>query len=66
MTSTVPTDPAGEDAVIEVALLTVTDAVAVPNFTPVVPVKLVLVVMVTDVPPAVEPEVGLTAVTVGG
>ena len=35
-----------------------------PNFTAVAPVKLVPVI-VTVVPPAVGPEVGLTAVTVG-
>ena len=36
----------------------------VPNLTPVAPVKLVPV-MVTVVPPAVVPEVGLIPVTVG-
>ena len=57
--------PAGEVAVIEVALLTVKVVAAVaPNFTAVAPVKLVPV-MVTEVPPAVGPEVGLTPVTVG-
>ena len=48
-----------------VALLTVNVVAAVvPNFTAVAPVKLVPV-MVTVVPPAVGPELGLTAVTVG-
>jgi hypothetical protein len=66
VTSTVPAEPAGAVAVIEVALTTVkVVAAAVPNFTAVVPVKLVPV-MVTEVPPVVDPEVGLTAVTVGG
>ena len=64
VTSTVPAAPAGEVAVIEVALLTVNDTEAVPNFTAVVPVKLVPVI-VTLVPPAVVPDVGLMAVTVG-
>ena len=62
--STVPAEPAGEVAVTLVALLTVNVAVAVPNFTLVAPVKLVPVT-VTLAPPAVEPDVGLTAVTVG-
>ena len=64
VTSTVPL-PAGEVAVIEVALLTVNEVAAVaPNFTAVAPVKLVPV-MVTEVPPAAGPVVGLTIVTVG-
>ena len=57
VTSTVPADPAGAGAVMEVALLTVkADAAAAPNFTAVTPVKLVPV-MVTEVPPAVGPDV---------
>ncbi len=65
VTSTVPV-PAGAVAVIGVALLTVkVVAATVPNLTPVAPVKLVPV-MVTEVPPAVDPEVGLMPVTVGG
>ena len=65
VTSTVPAAPAGEVAVIEVADTTVTPvASAVPNFTAVAPVRLVPV-MVTGVPPLVEPVVGLTALTVG-
>ena len=64
VTSTAPTEPAGEVAVIEFALLTVNVADAVPNFTLVAPVKLVPVI-VTLVPPAVEPDVGLIAVTAG-
>jgi hypothetical protein len=64
VTSTVPA-PAGEVAVICVALLTVNVVAAVaPNFTAVVPVKFVPV-MVTTVPPAAGPLAGLTSVTVG-
>src|ERR1700730_3118290 len=64
VTSTVPV-PAGEVAVIEVALLTV-NAVALlaPKFTAVAPVKLVPV-MATLVPPAVGPLVGEIEVTLG-
>ena len=55
--STAPALPAGEVAVICVALLTVNEVAAVtPNFTAVAPVKLVPV-MVTEVPPAVVPAV---------
>jgi hypothetical protein len=61
---TVPV-PAGEVAVIEVAEFTVTPVAAVaPNLTVLAAVKLVPV-MVTVAPPAVEPLVGLTPVTVG-
>ena len=60
VTSTVPAAPAGAVAVMEVALLTVkVEAAVVPNFTAVAPVKLVPVI-VTEVPPVVGPEVGLT------
>ena len=66
MTSTVPAAPAGEVAVIWVALSTVKLEAAVdPKVTAVAPVKWVPV-MTTDVPPAVEPEVGEIPVTVGG
>jgi hypothetical protein len=62
---TVPALPAGEVAVIEVALFTVKLAAAVvPNLTRVAPVKAVPA-MVTVVPPATGPLVGFTAVTVG-
>ena len=65
MTSTVAADSAGEVTVIEVVELTTTPVPAtVPNFTPVTPLKSVPV-MVTVVPPAVDPVVGLTPVTVG-
>ena len=62
MMSTVPALWAGEVAVIDVALLTVNVAAAVaPKLTAVAPVKPVPVI-VTDVPPAVGPFVGLTLV----
>jgi hypothetical protein len=64
VTSTVPV-PAGDVAVIWVAELTVKLVAAVPPMvTPVAPVKLVPVT-VTEVPPAVVPELGLIPVTVG-
>ena len=64
MTSTVPL-PAGDVAVIDVAELTVKlVALAAPNFTAVDPVNAVPVI-VTDVPPAVGPDVGEMDVTVG-
>ena len=64
VTSTVPV-PAGEVAMIVEELTTVNAVAATtPNFTLVVPVKLVPV-MVTVVPPDVGPTVGLSAVTVG-
>ena len=57
--------PAGEVAVIEVSELTVNDVAAVdPNLTAVAPVKPVPVI-VTEVPPASGPAVGLMLVTVG-
>ena len=64
VTSTVPA-PAGEVAVMEVALFTVKLVAAVaPNFTAVAAVKPVPV-MLTIVPPAVGPLVGAMPVTVG-
>ena len=64
MTLTLPV-PADEVAVIWLALLTAKDAAAVPpNLTAVAPVKFVPV-MVTLVPPAGGPALGLTLVTVG-
>ena len=66
VTSTVPIDPAGDVAVIDVALFTVKLGAAVaPNFTLVAPVKLVPVT-VTVVTPAVGPDVGEMLVTIGG
>ena len=65
VTVAAPAVPAGEVAVICVAELTTTpDAAFTPNFTAVAPVKLVPV-MITDVPPAAGPLVGLNNVTVG-
>jgi hypothetical protein len=62
--STVPV-PAGAVAVIWVALLTVNVAAATePNFTAEAPVRPDPLI-VTEVPPAAGPEVGLTAVTAG-
>jgi hypothetical protein len=62
--STVPA-PAGEVAVIWVALVTVKELAAVPpNLTAVAPEKLVPV-MVTLVPPDGGPVLGVTLVTVG-
>jgi len=62
--STVPAAPAGEVAVIDVALLTVYEALVAPNLTAVAPVKLVPVIA-TLVPPPTTPEVGETEDTVG-
>ena len=64
VTSTVPL-PAGEVAVIDVALVTVNEAAAEPpNRTAVTRIKL-LPVMVTGVPPAAGPLFGEIDVTVG-
>jgi hypothetical protein len=63
--STVPAEPAGEVAVIWEALFTVYEVADVlPNFTAVAPVK-PAPVMVTEVPPAVAPDVGVMPDTVG-
>ena len=65
ITSTVPADSAGEVAVMEVVLTTVTPVAAtVPNFT-VLPALKLVPVMVTVVPPVVGPVLGVTLVTVG-
>ena len=61
--STVPL-PAGDIAVMDVAETNKNDAALVPNFTAMAPVK-PLPVMVTVVPPASGPLVGLTLVTIG-
>ena len=66
VTSTLPAASAGAVAVIEVAELTVTlEAAVEPNLT-VLPAANPVPVIVTEVPPAVGPNVGLTAATVGG
>ena len=63
--STVPAAWAGDVAVIDVSLLTVKPVAAVaPKFTAVAPVNPVPVI-VTDVPPAAGPLLGVTLVTVG-
>ena len=64
VTSTVPAVPAGLVAVICVAVSLTIVAGVVPNSTAVAPVRFVPVI-VTVVPPAVGPDVGLTPVTVG-
>lgn len=65
MMSTVPAAPAGDVAVIWVALLTVKlVAGALPNTTAAAPVKFAPV-MVTTVPPASGPLLGFTRVTAG-
>jgi hypothetical protein len=65
VTSTTPAEPAGATAVTWVALFTVNDVAATdPNRTDVAPVRL-LPVIVTLVPPAVGPVVGLMADTTG-
>jgi hypothetical protein len=65
VTSTGPADPAGEVAVMEESEFTMKLVAGVePKLTAVAPVKLVPAI-VTLVPPAVDPELGLTLVTVG-
>lgn len=65
VTSTTPTLPGGEIAVIEVALSNVKNNAGVaPNLTPVTPVKFVPV-MVTLVKPSVIPEFGATLLIAG-
>lgn len=66
VTFTVPADPAGDSAVIDVAETTVTFFAATdPNLTSVAPVKLVPVI-VTLVEPVTGPSCGATFLTVGG
>jgi hypothetical protein len=65
VTSTSPAEPAGDVAVIDVSETTVKDAAAVePNETALAPMKPVPVI-VTCVPPATGPALGLTPVTPG-
>jgi hypothetical protein len=65
VTSTGPSDPEGVTAVNDVAEVMLNELAATdPKSTVVAPVKLVPV-MVTEVPPAIGPEEGLTEVTVG-
>jgi hypothetical protein len=66
VTVTAPALPAGVVAVIDVALTTTTLVAAVlPNVT-VAPVAKFVPVIVTAVPPAAGPLLGLTLLTVGG
>ena len=65
VTLALPAVPAGEITVIEVAELTTTDVPAVPPKLTVDPARKLVPVIVTDVPPAVGPDVGLMDVTVG-
>jgi hypothetical protein len=64
VTSTLPAAPAGAVAVTDVADPTVKLAFVAPNFTDVAPVNPVPVI-VTAVPPAVDPLLGVTPETVG-
>jgi hypothetical protein len=65
VTSTVPAVPAGLVAVICVSVSLLIFAVTLPKSTPVAPARFVPVI-VTAVPPEVDPDVGLRLVTVGG
>ena len=64
VTSTPPTAPTGLSTTTCVALLLWIVAATPPNFTAVAPARL-LPVIVTVVPPAVEPVAGLTVATTG-
>jgi hypothetical protein len=64
ITSTAPAACAGAITEIDVAEITVNGTAVAPNETPVVPLRSVPVI-VTTVPPPVEPFVGLRPVTVG-
>ena len=64
VTSTVPTDPGGEVAVIVVGLVTVNAVPVRPKATAVAPRKFAPLI-VTVVPPMFGPLVGLMPVTVG-
>ena len=66
VTSCAPAVPAGVCAVIEVALTTTTLVAAAPPTVTVAPAIKLVPVIVMSVPPAAEPEVGLTVVIVGG
>src|SRR5436190_8433849 len=66
LTPTSPAARAGAVAVIVVELTTVTPVAGVPPMLTVAPARKLVPVTVTPVPPLVDPEVGLTLVTVGG
>ena len=65
-TVTAPAARAGVTALIVVALTTLTFVAALPPNVIVAPEEKFVPVMLTDVPPAVVPELGETDVTVGG
>lgn len=66
VTFTAPAVCAGVVAVIEVLLTTFTFVAAAPPNVTFAPAKNPVPVIVTEVPPLVEPETGEIAVTVGG
>jgi hypothetical protein len=66
VTLTDPALPAGVVAVIVVLFATVTLVAAVPPKVTVAPAAKLVPVIVTDVPPEVDPLLGLTLLTVGG
>jgi hypothetical protein len=65
VTVAAPVLPAGVVAVMVVLFTTVTLVAAVPPIVTVAPVAKLVPVMVTAVPPSVEPLLGLTPVTLG-
>jgi hypothetical protein len=65
LTVTAPADRAGVVAVIVVALVTLTLTAATPPNATVAPIKNFVPVIVTEVPPAIDPEAGATLETVG-
>jgi hypothetical protein len=65
-TETAPALPAGVEAVMVVLFTTTTFVAAVPPKVTVAPVAKFVPVIVTAVPPAVEPLLGEMPVTVGG
>ena len=65
VTVTAPALPAGVVAVIEVLLTTTTLVAAVPPNVTVAPAAKFVPVIVTAVPPSVDPLLGLTLLTVG-
>ena len=65
VTFTVPAEPAGVVAVIVVLLTTVTPVAALPPRLTVAPATKLVPVIVMAVPPVVEPDAGVTLVTVG-
>ena len=66
VTVTAPAAPAGVVAVMVVLFTTVTFVAAAPPNVTVAPEPKFVPVIVTDVPPAIEPLLGATLLTVGG